>query len=631
MASTLSQDTRLASLRTPLGPDELAITRLDGHEGLSELFEFKVEAVSETANLDFDKAIGRNAVVTVTAQDDKKRRFNGVLVEARWLGEREKLHVYQVVLRPWLWLLSHTANCQIFEKKTAPQIIKDIFSENGFSGSVRDDLTASYPQFEYCVQYRETDMHFVCRLMEEFGIYYYFEHSEDKHTLVLADSKSSHKPVPGLSSIEFLPTHGDKRRDKQQLVDWSVHRAFRSGRFVLNDYDYLKPNANLLADVEGKAPYEHGDMEVFDYPGRYVEQSDGRSLAKVRLEAAQAKDGRRLGVGSAVSLFPGGLVSLQRHPTGSENVEYLILGCTHTVASQGYRSDAPGSDAYYSGVYEFMPSSKPFRAPLITPKPIISGPQTAKVVGKPGEEIDVDEHGRITLQFFWDRKKVVSRRVRVAQVWSGKSWGGIVIPRIGQEVVVQFLEGDPDQPLVIGTVYNKDNTVPYTLPADKTIAGVKSNSTKGGGGYNEFIFDDKKGQELIRAHAQKDLEVKVLHDEKREVDNNQSEKIGKNVEVDVGMQQTVSIGTTYTMTANLKIELKVGASTLTIDPSGITLNAPMIKFVGVGSVMTQAPMVSTQAAGTIMMQAPFTNITGPTTIVGTGVLPPLVGGLLTIT
>ena len=327
------------------------------------------------------------------------------------------------------------------------------------------------------MQYRETDLNFVCRLMEENGIYYFFEYekgdgsSPTKHTLVLADSKSGHKAVPGLAAVSYLPTTGQIRRDKQQFDDWSTYRGFQSGRFVLNDYDYEKPGANLVADADHSGGYAHGSMEIYDYPGRYDDQGEGKTLAKVRLDADQAKDQRRSAAGYAPSLTPGFTVN-RTSPEGyaSEDIEYLVLRCTHAYGYQTYESnrDHEGGEAHYVGTYELASSDRQFRSPLLTRKSVIQGAQTALVIGKQGEEIDVDSEGRVLVQFYWDRKKNSSRRVRVGQIWASKYQAAFYIPRIGDEVVMQFLEGDPDRPLVVGAVYNGDNHAARSLPCRPT-------------------------------------------------------------------------------------------------------------------------------------------------------------------
>jgi type VI secretion system secreted protein VgrG len=589
MAPVLKQQGRTAELKTPLGKDKLAVTRFDGSEGLSELFTFNIEAYSDTEDVDFNGALGAKCTVTVTSSE-KTRHFNGVLVEAQWTGFQENLHSYRLVLRPWLWLLSRVSDCRIFANKTAPEIISDIFAKHGFA-TVEKKLTENYDPLEYYVQYRETDLDFVTRVMEEFGIYYFFRHDDGDHTLVLADAKSSHAPLPGGAKIPFRQVEASRRR-APHLSHWTPGRRFNTGRVVLNDYDYMKPSASLLSESEASSGYQNSKLETFDYPGRYVEKSDGETYAKIRLEAEQASDNRTQGVGTVVSLFPGALMTLTDHPAGSQNKEYLVVRATHAVATELFRSGSSGGgEEPYSGRYEFLPSDKPFRAPRLTPRPVVRGPQTAKVVGD--GEIDVDEHGRIIVQFHWDRNKDESRRVRIGQVWSGKNWGGIFIPRVGMEVIVEFLEGDPDQPLVVGTVYNDDYMPPYDLPGDKNIAGWKSRSTEGGGeqDYNEVILDDTKGSELIRVHAQKDMETTIENNDDQTVKNN----------------RTITVEGTHTETIHLptkiesftSLELKVGASTITMTPSLIAINSPVIT-VTAGASLT-ATSTATSITGSVTL------------------------------
>jgi type VI secretion system secreted protein VgrG len=531
------------------------------------LFEFRVDALSKDENIDFNKVIGRNCSVKFKSYKGAERIFNGILVAAQWTGVKDVHYAYRLVFKPWLWLLSHTSDSKIHVKKTAPDIIKQVFSDAEFR-DFRESLTASYPTIEYCVQYRESDLDFVCRLMEEFGIYYYFEHTSDKHTLVLADSKSSHKAIPGSTTVPYIDLEGRDRRDCEHLYHWTRERTFQAGKVTLKDYDQLRPSAEMTSEAQASEGYNKANLEVYDYPGKYPrggpterkKTSDGDKFAKIRLEAAQARDHRRYATGDAISLYPGGLIKLDKHPAASENVQYLVIRASHSFGTEAYRSGF-GSNEVYTGRYEFLGSDRPFRAPLITPKPIIHGPQTAKVVGQQGEEIDVDEHGRITVQFHWDRDKKPSRRVRVAQVWSGKTWGGQHIPRIGQEVVVAFIEGDPDRPLVVGTVYNDEYRFPYKLPDNKTQSGLKSDSTKGGGGYNEIKYEDKKGSEKIEVHAQKDLDTVV--------ENNETRKIGED--------QTIDVGETISVTAGKRIVLRVGQSTITVTETQVEVKSPRVK------------------------------------------------------
>jgi len=603
MPITLTQDNRLARLDTPLGKDELCLVRFSGTEGLSELFEYSIEAVSTKPDIDFDKAIGQSCSLTIQSYAKPDRYFNGILVAAHGHGGEAELYNYHLVLRPWLWLLSRTSDCRIFENQTAKDIVKQVFKDRGFT-DVRDAAQGDFPELDYCVQYRETDLAFVSRLMEQHGIYYFFEHTKDKHTLVLAHSDASHKPITGHASIPVILAERQDRRDKEYLHHWSRERRFRSGKFELIDYDYLKPNADMKGQAQGSASYAQSKMEIFDYHGRYKEKSDGETYAKHRLEAEQALDQRRSAKGNAVSLFPGGLVNLEEHKTKSENKKYLVVRAAHSYTAESYYAGMADSAPSYAGDYEFLASDIPYRAPMVTPRPLVHGPQTARVIGKKGEEIDVDKHGRILVHFFWDRKDKASCRIRVAQPWAGSGWGGQVIPRIGQEVVVEFIEGDPDRPLVVGTVYNADNKFPYEMPDNKTQSGFKTNTTKGGSGYNELMFEDKKDSENIRMHAQKDYNVTILNTEtvtigekyadgktsrgatlKKGSDDLKIEEGDQSIDIMKGNQtvhvkkkQTITVDDEISITAMKKLTLTVGSSSITLEPAQITLKSPLIKI-----------------------------------------------------
>jgi len=657
MAGDLSQDGRMAMLQTPLGKDVLVLSRFDGGESLGGLFSYHIEALSAQANIDFNQLLGLNLSVKMTTVDNLVRYFNGVLVEARWTGGRNDLYVYQLVLAPWLWLLSHTSDCRIFSSMTVPDIIAQVFQDRGFS-DYRKALTGSYPTLEYCVQYRESDMNFVCRLMEEYGIYYFFEHTEDKHMLVLADSKSSHKPAPGLAPVPYLPATSERgRRDKQQFDNWSTSRGFQSGVFALNDYDYNKPPTNLLADASQPGGYAHGSMEMYDYPGRYVDQGEGKTLAQVLVQAEQAKDQRRSAHGSAPSLFPGATMTFEGHNESSENKEYLVLHCGHSYVGQSYRSGGGQGDAY-NGSYVLADSDRQFRSPRTTRKPLIQGPQSAKVVADKGNEsaeIDVDKLGRVLVQFYWDRKKKLSRRTRVAQFWAGAQRGALFLPRIGDEVMVAYEEGDPDRPLVVGSVYNGANTVPLTLPSKMTKSGILTQSSKGGNGYHMLLFDDTAGSESVKLRSQKDLMFKALNNEQRDIGANQTENIGGDETITVGQPPpnappssgggnftlnavqtaTINVGpvgspmtqivmTTTTITLNVGPEGSIcqilmgpmgitlssqqGVSMVALAPSGVTTLGPEVNVFGESAITLAAAAVNAGA----VLNTPMLNAAGGT-------------------
>ncbi len=613
-----TQDKQLAKLVTPLGKDKLLLAHMNLTEGLSELFEIRLECLSEVEGdqkpeiINFDKLLGLDVYVEQKTVGDKTRYYCGKVIEASWFGEKSNFVSYQLTLRPWLWLLTQMSDHRIFQNMTVLQILRTVFTKAGFN-DYEFKVTDTYENIEYCVQYRETHFDFVSRLMEQYGIYYFFRHTQNKHILVLADSKASHQPLPNMPTVDFLGL-GERFRDKREYINsWLYERKVRSGKVTVKSFDFDKPKADTKQERTSAGEYAaYKEMEVYHYPNKYKQpqSSLGLKFAMAKLHAAQGVDRRRYAGGDAPSISPGGLVKLQGHPEGAENQEYLVVQSQHSYSSQAYRSgdDSSAGDSY-TGHYVLQPSSRPFRAPQITPRPIIAGPQTAMVVGPSGEEIYTDKHGRIKVQFHWDREgkrdENSSRWVRVAQVWSGPKWGGFLIPRIGMEVVVEFIEGDPDRPLVIGTVYNGDYKFPYDMPANKTQTGIKSRSSKGGGedDYNEFFFEDKKDSEFVRFHAQKDLDSTIENTEKRLLkgkkintegkttrettietgddvlkinkgDNNIT--ISRDQNLTIKRDQTVDVTQNITITAGQQIILKVGQSKITMTPATIEVETPSL-------------------------------------------------------
>lgn len=591
----LKQAKRMAELTSVFGKDELSVVTIECDEGLSEDFEIRLEVLSQKEDLNFDEAIATHMTVKVVTNNGDTRYFDGLLTDAKWMGFRDSYYVYKLTVRPWFWLLTKNSNCRIFKDMTAPDIISAVLGEHDFA-DFRNKLTETYDPIHYCVQYRESDHDFCCRLMEEFGISYFFEQLDGRHTMILADAKSSFSSIVGSSSIPYIALGGDSQRKEEHLYHWIPTRKFRTGKFAVNDYDFEKPSALLEAERDAGASYRAGSLENYDYPGRYTETDQGNNFSKIRLEAEQAADKRIETAGEVPRFFAGGLFTLIDHPHSPQNKEYLIVRASHQIITEQYRTGGGGAQGEaYTGTYDVLASDIPFRAPAMTRKPRIPGPQTAKVVGQ--GEIDVDEYGQILVAFHWDRDKTQSRRVRVAQVWSGKNWGGIYIPRVGQEVIVQFLEGDPDQPIIVGTVYNAENMPPYDLPGEKNKAGIKSESTVGGGGYNEFVLDDTKGQELIGMHAQKDMETVIENNELLHVKNCRETKIDVDRTEKVGRNTTENIGLNWKVTAGTKIEFICGASKITMTPASIKIEAPMIDVVASGVLNAKGTMTNVTAAG----------------------------------
>jgi len=635
----LSQNDRMGALKTPLGEDVLCLKSFSGSEGMGELFEFHIDALSEQENIKFDQALGQTCTLKLKTYEQKERFFCGVLTDAQWAGDdpeyfsdKEKYYAYRLVLRPWFWLLARRADCRIFLDKKVTEIIQDVFTKAGFSSGTDFKLpSGSYDKIEYCVQYRETDFAFVSRLMEQYGIYYFFEHKDGQHTMVLADSKNSHKKIPDLGTVKYNPATDGYNRQEQNLLSWVSDRQFRTSKIEYNDYDYLKPPKNLRAHKEASENY-NPKFEVYDYPGKYDENEKGEQFVKFRLEAEQALDHRRHAEGDAPSLFAGGLVTVEKHPTPAENnKEYLVVRATHRFGTQHYAGRSGGGPASYSGFYQFQPSDRQFRSLPLTPKPRIYGIQTAKVVikkGDDGEEISTDEHGRIWVKFHWDREPQKTCPIRVAQVWAGKQWGGQFIPRVDMEVVVEFLEGDPDRPLVTGCVFNGDNKYPYTLPDNKTQSGLKSDSSKGHDGYNEFMFEDKIGSENVRMHAEKDHDVTVK--------NAQTHTIGEvfmppkgspsrsatlengddQLTIQMG-DQTISIAMgSQSTTAMLTITHTVGMTTVTLTPAAKSDESPVINHTAESTINDTAGLSINLTSAIINLNAALINLNGAVLIDG---------------
>lgn len=659
----IKQADRRVELITPLGTDALVFQRMSGSEHLGQAFEYRIEALSESTNVDLNALLGEKVAVRVDLPAGGKRYFNGYVVSAAQVpSESSRFTSFELTIRSWIWLLSQTSDCKIYQNKSVPDIVKQLFRDNGFS-DFEDRLTdGSYRERDYCVQYRETDYNFVHRLMQEEGIYYYTKHEKDKHTLVLADSKGSHDKLPHYGDIPFYPKDNVSRREREHIYLWTVTRSLQSGKVVLNEFDFKIPKKNLEAKKDKSRKHPFSDLEIYDYPGEYEEIADGEAYARKRLEELQAAHEVVSATTNVHGVSPGGLFKLGNHPSKAQNKDYLITAASLSLENNPYETGASEKHTLEANL-TLIDADTPFRPPRSTPKPMIRGPQTAIVVGPSGDEIHTDEHGRVKCQFHWDRygesDENSSCWIRVSQPWSGKNWGSIAIPRIGQEVVVEYEEGDPDRPIVTGRVYNGEQKPPYELPANKTQSGMKSRSSKTGTGenFNELRFEDKKDNEQVYFHAEKDFDrvvenndtLKVGFEKKdegnREVEiyNNHNVKIGTggckdgSQTVDIYKNRTVTLATGNdklelkkgnrdvilslgNLSTSLKagnqttklaagksvtqamqsIELKVGPSSIKIDPMGITIKGPMIKIEG--QTMTQIKGAMTTVDGSGMLK-----------------------------
>ncbi|RUV57540.1 type VI secretion system tip protein VgrG, partial [Mesorhizobium sp. M5C.F.Ca.IN.020.29.1.1] len=496
---------RATVVQTPVGADLLTFTHLVGRDEISRCLAYTVGFVSNSPDIDPLKMLG--GAVSVEGESDPKRWFSGLVSEFRLTRIEDRLAYYEAVVRPWLWFLGNTTDCRIFQNMSVIEIVEEVFSKYS-TAEFEKRLQGSYPQREYCVQYDETDLDFVQRLLEHEGILYFFEHDEGKHTLVLADAMNKLKPAPGYEKVPYHFEGQGSRRDVEYITEWIPGSSVRPGAYVHTDYDFKKPGADLMAKSAQPFSHKQAAGENYRQPGAHLDVGRGDSLAAIRREEIQAVHQRIAAVGTVRGLYSGCTFKLDGFPREDQNQEYLVVSAEYRLFDPGYRALADVESENFKVILGVAPTALAYRPPRVTTRPIMRGPQTATVVGPSGEEIFTDKYARVKVQFHWDRlgKKDQNSScfVRVSQTWAGSGWGFIQIPRIGQEVIVDFIEGDPDLPIITGRVYNASQMPPYGLPGNATQSGWKSDSSKGGGGYNELMFEDKAGSELVNFQAQKD-------------------------------------------------------------------------------------------------------------------------------
>ena len=565
------QENRRFRVTTPLGAEELLLTGFRGQEEISRLFRFELTLLSHNHAIALDKIIGGSVTLTLVLGDGEERCINGIAASFAHSGgysagdERQEtmFSQYTATIVPKLWLLTQTSDLRIFQEKSAVDIIEQILSDNGVSDYSKK-LNNSYPKRTYCVQYRETDFNFISRLMEEEGIYYYFEHEDGKHTLVLADDASAHLPCPHQAQVRYQLSTGGVVHDEDLIQSLEVRNEIRSGKYSLNDYNFQTPNTRLTVEMESRQNLGPGEKELYDYPGLYEKRGDGDALVRVRIQEEEAQVATIQGSGNVRDFISGATFTLEDYfREEMNNKKYLLLSVSHRAEQAGYQTRGSGAETSYVNTFTCMAADTPFRPRRLTPKPVVEGVQTAVVVGPSGEEIHTDEYGRIKVQFHWDREGSNNDKsscwMRVGQLWAGPSWGSMFIPRIGQEVIVDFIEGDPDRPIVVGCVYNAHNMPPYQLPGNKTRSTIKSNSSKGGGGFNEIRFEDLKGSEEIYIHGQKDENIVIENDKTQSIGHNESLTVGNDRTKDVGRDETITIGRDITLTVGKNRSETIGA------------------------------------------------------------------------
>lgn len=551
MAVELKQAERPIGVETPLGKDKLVLQSFSGDERLSDLFSFDLQFLSEDGGIKPDQIVGKAIDFYVRQETDGSLRyFNGIVSRFAYLGEGQRVHMYRAHVVPWLWFLTKAADCRVHEcneAQSAKDIIDAIFGEFGFQ-DYKWDLEHTPLKRKYCLQYRETYFEFVSRLLAEEAIYYYFKHEKGKHELVLTDKATG---VYDCSDAEVRLASDLSEHDlDDNLTSWHHSHAFQSGKYSHTDYDFENPSDNLFVEKASKVPLPGiSKYELYDHPGGYVKKSDGDTFAEWRIESEEHPYDNVMGASLCRSFSPGGRFKVAKHHNSSEEgKKWVLVAVQHRAQGGNYVTGGSASSMVYSNTFHAIPSDAVYRPTHTRTKPKVHGIQSAVVVGPGGEEIHTDKYGRIKIQFHWDREgkknEKASTWVRVATPWAGSNWGMIHIPRIGQEVIVDFLDGDIDRPIVMGMLYNADNMPPYGLEDNKTQSGIKTRSTKSGGddNFNEIRFEDKKDSEEIYIHAEKDLNCVIENNETRKVGFEDKDKGDQEIEIYNDQKLTVGKG-----------------------------------------------------------------------------------------
>jgi type VI secretion system secreted protein VgrG len=520
MADQVTGANRFLKIDTPLGANKLLVRSISGTEGISELFNYQVSLISEDASIKFDDIMGKNVTLSIQLGDGVTERFfNGFVSRFAQLPSEGRFALYEMEIVPALWFLNRQSDCLIFQNETVPEILRLVFLRHGFT-DFEIQVQREYRVWEYCVQYRESACRFAMRLMEQEGIFFFFRHDEGKHTMVIADSVAAYQACPFQSSLRFVPSFGlvlDRVEDV--ITTWRNEQEIRAGSYSLNDYNFQTPSTSLLVTEKSKIKQRgFTAIEVYDYPGEYDSRSEGENYVRVRMEEEEIPHAVVSGSSDCRSFASGFSFKLQEFEKtepgrSDQNGSYVLTKVIHNAFQGGFFADVVNAE--YSNSFICIRSDVPYRPPRVTPRPLVQGSQTAIVVGPPNEEIFTDKFGRVKVQFYWDREGKTDDNsscfIRVSQPWAGKNFGGMWIPRIGQEVIVDFLEGDPDQPIITGRVYNAEQMPPYELPANQTQSGFKSRSSRTGTttNFNEIRFEDKKGHEDLLIHAERTMHTSV--------------------------------------------------------------------------------------------------------------------------
>tara|TARA_R110002096_G_scaffold123870_3_gene267828 strand:- start:4545 stop:6803 length:2259 start_codon:yes stop_codon:yes gene_type:complete len=568
---SITQDGRYLAIETPLGTDALLLESFSGEEGFSQLYEFHLDLLSVQGDLEAKSIVGKPVQFGMTHADGETRSFGGYInrFSIGPVDGGSGLRRYRATVVPWLWFLSKKSNCRIFQEKSVIEIIEQVFADAGFDAFETTGVTGTHPALEYCVQYDETDFAFVSRLMEDEGIYYYFRHEDTKQVLVMADSDVGYCES---DPAEVPYDEGTLAVDHIHL--WEHQFEFISGKWSHLDFNFETPLTSLFAESPTVIDQPGtDDYERFEYPGKYADAAHADDKTKSRMEAEEAFYDIVHGASGVDTFTPGAKFTLSRHAYPSEEgKEYVLTSVQHHAHDGSYTQRGAGNS--YENSFACAPAKIVVRPKLRTPRPRIQGPQTAMVTGPAGEEIHTDKYGRIKVQFHWDREGQRDEKsscwVRVAQATAGKTWGFQALPRINQEVIVVFLDGDPDRPIVTGALYNAETMPTYELPTNKTQTGLKSRSSKDAGAdnYNEFRFEDKKGSEQIFLHAERNLDSRIKnnsmesvgHDRHLSVQGDQKEEVQGEKHLTVGGDHFEQFGANQNLTIGGDQNAQIGGS-----------------------------------------------------------------------
>lgn len=599
-----SQDSRNGRLFTPLPKDRLVLLEFTGIESVNEINNFTVKALAAGDPIEPNDVLGKPMRVELDTRLGTVRTFHQVVFSVRYLGETGGGHIYEFELRPWIWALNRRVNSRIFHDLNVASIIQTICRQYG--GTYTADLVitgdAEMPVLEYVVQYRESDLDFVRRLMEEYGLNMHCEMTSTGHKMVLTTGAAGFTLAEGTDRTFSQGSSDAETRAEENFVTWAIDRTVPSGSVRYLDYNFKTPAVSMEVKEGSVKTFTGTTYEVLDYPGRYENAGDGKYLVKRRANALQAGEESIRTSGELPSLGAGMKFNLASHPDSKQEGKYCVMSAHHSYVSNQYRTGTMTTERY-QGSYRLVRESSPIAPLQKTPKPVMRGPQTGVVVK--GADGVIDEYGRIVVKFHWSPNEE-SMLCRVSQMWAGPAWGSIFTPHVGMEVVVEYLDGDPDRPLVVGCVYNAKNMPPWALPAERLKSGIRTVRN------NRLMFDDKDGSEQIEINARKDLQVTVennatrdvLKDSKDTVFGISEETVEKNRTVNVKADEKKNITGNLTIEAGSSITLKCGGSTIEMKPGAITIKSMQVTIEGSGTLDTKGGKATHKGTGVMIIQAP---------------------------